>query len=84
MNSVYLVYVIYQYDGYDDTDVFSSKEKAAEHADLLLNEFKQEGYEIINRDKNATFKNIKDPYIYFRLGSDYGELDIILEEEAVK
>ena len=46
--TVYLVYVIYQYDGYDNTEVYGTREKAIDAADQLLFEFRVLGIIIVN------------------------------------
>ena len=85
--TVYLVYVIYQYDGYDITEVYSTREKAIDAADQLLFEFQQDGYEINPdyADKDATFSDcIDDDLICIRLSKDNGDVDITVEKKIIR
>lgn len=85
--NVYLVYVIYQYDGYDNTEVYETKEKAIEAANQLLFEFQQDGYEINLDyvDKDATFSDyIDDDLIFIRLSKDDGDVEVTVEKKIVR
>lgn len=85
--TVYLVYVIYQYDGYDNTEVYGTREKAVDAADQLLFEFQQDGYEINPdyADKDTTFSDcIDDDLIYIRLSKDNGDVDVTVEKKIVR
>ena len=85
--TVYLVYVIYQYDGYDNTEVYETREKAVEAADQLLFEFQQDGYKINPdyADENATFSDCIDAdLICIRLGKDNGDVEITVEKKIVR
>ena len=85
--TVYLVYVIYQYDGYDNTEVYGTREKAIDAADQLLFEFQQDGYEINPdyADKDTTFSDyIDDDLICIRLSKDNGDVDITVEKKIVR
>ena len=85
--TVYLVYVIYQYDGYDNTEVYGTREKAVDAADQLLFEFQQDGYEINPdyADKDTTFSDcIDDDLFYIRLSKDNGDVDVTVEKKIVR
>ena len=87
MTIVYLVYVIYQYEGYGDTEVYGTREKAIDAADQLLFEFQQDGYEINPEyaDKDATFSDcIDDDLICIRLSKDNGYVDVTVEKKIVR
>ena len=84
---VYLVYVIYQYDGYDNTEIYGTREKAIDAADQLLFEFQQDGYEINPdyADKDTTFSDcIDDDLICIRLSKDNGDVEITVEKKIVR
>lgn len=85
--TVYLVYVIYQYDGYGDTEVYGTREKTINAADQLLFEFQQDGYEINPdyADKDATFSDYIDyDLICIRLSKDNGDVDVTVEKKFVR
>lgn len=84
---VYLVYVIYQYDGYDNAEVYSTRDKAIDAADQLLFEFQQDGYEINSdyADEDTSFEDFIDgSLMYIRLGNEDGDVEITLEEKIVR
>lgn len=84
---VYLVYVIYQYDGYDNTEVYGTRDKAIDAADQLLFEFQQDGYEINPdyADKDTSFEDFIDGSLMcIRLGNKDGDVEITLEEKIVR
>ena len=84
---VYLVYVIYQYDGYDNTEVYRTREKAIDAADQLLFEFQQDGYEVNPDyvDKDTTFSDcIDDDLICIRLSKYNGDVDVTVEKKIVR
>lgn len=87
---VYLVYVIYEYDGYDGATVYSTKEKAIDAADQLLFEFQQDGFKINTdyADEEDTFSTcfselVNDGYVYIRLGNSSGDVEIVVERKQV-
>ena len=87
---VYLVYVIYQYDGYDGTTVYGTKEKAIDAADQLLFEFQEDGFKINTdyADEEDTFSTcfselVNDGYVSIRLGNNSGEVEIMVERKQV-
>lgn len=81
---VWIVYVLYQYDGYEDTEVYETREKACDAADQLIFEFKQEGYVIADGfvDKDFSKEMIGD-CDYIRLDKD-GEVEITVEKKIVR
>lgn len=85
--TVYLVYVIYQYDRYDNTEIYGTREKAINAADQLLFEFQQDGYEINPdcADRDATFSDcIDDDLIRIRLSKDNGDVEVTVEKKIVR
>lgn len=85
MQEVWLVYVIYQYDGYDDTEVYSTKEKACSVANQLVFEFKERGYTIVDGYDDVVFpKDIFNSIDYTRLGNNCGEVEITVEKKLVR
>lgn len=84
MKEVWLVYVIYQYDGYGDTEVYSTKEKACEAADQLIFEFKEEGYVVAEEFYDMTFtEDMAGDCDYTRLDKD-GEVEITVEKKVIR
>ena len=84
---VYMVYVIYEYDGYDNTEIYSTREKAVDAADQLLFEFQQDGYKINPdyADEDATFATcVDDTLVCIRLGNEKGDVEITIEEKTVR
>lgn len=83
-DSMYLVYVIYQYDGYDNTEVYRDRDSAIEAANLLLSEFKQQGY-VITPDytDDDTFSDMIDDLICIRLSNKDGDVEITVEKKTV-
>lgn len=85
MNEVWLVYVIYQYDGYDNTEVYSTREKAVEAADQLIKEFKENGYKVTDDFKDITFEEAGYTNCnYIRLTDGNGEVEITVEKKTVR
>lgn len=85
MQEVWLVRVVYQYDVYDDTEVYSTKEKACEAADQLVFEFKQDGYVIADGYDDIVFlEDMTDDLDYTRLANNYGEVEITVEKKRVR
>lgn len=85
MNEVWLVYVIYQYDGYDDTEVYSTREKAVDAADQLIFEFKEDGYKVADGFKDITFEEAGYTNCnYIRLANGDGEVEITVEKKIVR
>ena len=85
MQEVWLVYVIYQYDGYDNTGVYSTKEKACDAADQLVFEFKEDGYTIADGCDDTVFtKDMKDNWDYIRLENHDGQVEITVEKKLVR
>lgn len=87
---VYLVYILYQYDGYDDTSVYGTIGKAVDAADQLLFEFQQDGFKINTdyADEEDTFSTcfselVNDGYVSIRLENNRGEVEIIVERKQV-
>lgn len=84
MKEVWLVYVIYQYDGYGDTEVYSTKEKACEAADQLVLEFKEDGYVVAEEFYDMAFtEDMMGDCDYVRLDKD-GEVEITVEKKIVR
>lgn len=85
MNEVWLVYVIYQYDGYGGTEVYSTKAKACDAADQLVFEFKQDGYVVANGYADIDFSNeMANDLCYTRLMNKDGEVEITVEKKKVR
>ena len=85
MQEVWLVYVVYQYDGYDNTEVYSTKEKACEAADQLVFEFQQDGYTIVNGYEDIVFSDdMVDDLDYTVLENKYGEVEITVEKKLIR
>jgi hypothetical protein len=87
MSEVWLVYVIYQYDGYDNTEVYSTKEKACEAADKLVSEFKHmsDGYTIADGFDDIVFtEDMKGDCDYIRLENHGGQVDITVEKKLIR
>ena len=85
MQEVWLVSVIYQYDGYDGSEVYGTKEKACEAANQLVFEFEEEGYiqlDLYDDDKFSADR-IGD-WCYTILGSLSGEVEIKIEKKLVR
>lgn len=85
MQEVWLVYVVYQYDGYENTEVYSTKEKACEAAHQLVFEFEEDGYTIID-DVDVVFAKPDGnwEWDYITLANDCGEVEIIVEKKIVR
>ena len=84
MKEVWLVYVIYQYDGYEDTEVYSTKERACDAADQLVFEFKEDGYAIADGFDDVNFvKDMTGDCDYIRLDKN-GEVEITVEKKIVR
>ena len=85
MQEVWLVRVVYQYDGYDDTEVYSTKEKACEAADQLVFEFKEDGYQIADGFYDDAFaEDMFDDMEYVILENKNGQVDITVEKKLVR
>lgn len=85
MNEVWLVYVIYQYDGYDDTEVYNTREKAVDAADQLIFEFKEDGFKVVDGFEDVTFEEAGYTNCnYIRLTNGYGEVEITVEKKTVR
>ena len=85
MKEVWLVYVVYQYDGYDNTEVYSTKEKACDAADQLVFEFKEDGYTIADGYDDIVFsEDVLGDRADTRLGDKYGEVEITVEKKCVR
>ena len=84
MKEVWLVYVISQNDGYDDTEVYATKEKACDAADQLVFEFKEEGFVIIDESNDFFFtENMVSDCHSIRLNKE-GEVEITVEKKKVR
>lgn len=84
---VYLVHLIYQYDGWDRTGVYSTREKAINAADELLAEQQQAGYEV-NPDYSNGYDKFSDcddncECAVIRLSDNCGDCEIIVEKKNV-
>lgn len=85
MKEVFLVYVVYQYDGYDNTEVYSTKEKACDAADQLVFEFQQDGYVVADGYADINFANeMAYDLCYTRLANKDGEVEITVEKKIVR
>ena len=85
MNAVWLVRVVYQYDGYDDTEVYSTKEKACEAADQLMLKFKEQGYQIGDGFYDVVFSEDMDGNMeYVILEDTNGQVEITVEKKLVR
>ena len=82
--SVYLVTTIYQYDGYDGTIVYSTKEKACEAADKLVKEFKSSGFVLAELCKEVVFtRDMDGDFCYTTLMKNDGEVEISVEKKII-
>ena len=83
---VYMVYTIYQYDGYDDAEIYADATSAAEAADQLLSEFLNNGYTINPEygDENFSFAGNPRESKFIRLNSSSGDVEITMEEKKLK
>ena len=85
MQEVWLVYVVYQYDGYDNTEVYSTKEKACEAADQLVFEFEQDGYVTADGYADVVFSDdMTGDLDYTVLENKYGEVEITVEKKFLR
>lgn len=85
MQEVWLVRVVYQYDGYDDTEVYSTKEKACEAADQLVFEFKADGYQMGDGFYDDAFvEDMFDDMEYVILENKNGQVEITVEKKMVR
>ena len=85
MQEVWLVRVVYQYDGYDDTGVYGTKAKACEAADQLVFEFKEDGYQIGDGFYDDAFvEDILDDMDYVILENQNGQVEITVEKKLVR
>lgn len=85
MQEVWLVYVVYQYDGYDGAEVYSTKEKACEAADQLVFEFKEDGYAIADGFEDILFsENMDSNCEYTVLENHDGEVEITVLKKLVR
>lgn len=89
MNEVWLVYVIYQFDGYDNTEVYSTREKAIDAADQLIKEFKENNYKVSDDFEDITFEeavllDAGSDVMYIRLADWGGEVEITVEKKIVR
>lgn len=84
MKEVWLVYIVYQYDGYYDTAVYSTKEKAYNAADKLVREYKDTGYSIANGYDDVIFsRDIHGEFGFIRLADKYGGVEISVEKKIL-
>lgn len=84
MKEVWLVYVISQNDGYDDTEVYGTKEKACDAADQLVFEFEQEGFTRVDETNEYYFiENMTGDCDSIRLNKE-GEVEITVEKKKVR
>jgi hypothetical protein len=84
MQEVWLVYVIY-HDGYNGTEVYSTKEKACGAADQLVFEFQQDGYTIADGYDDIVFsKDMINDVDFIRLVDKHGEVEITVEKKIVR
>lgn len=84
MKEVWIVYVLYQYDGYGDTEVYGTKEKACDAADQLVFEFKEGGYVIADDFDDVDFAtHMIGDCDYIRLDKN-GEVEITVEKKMVR
>ena len=84
MKEVWLVYVISQNDGYDDTEVYDTKEKACDATDQLVFEFEQEGFTRIDKANEYCFiENMISDCDSIRLNKE-GEVEITVEKKKVR
>ena len=85
MQEVWLVRVVYQYDGYDDTEVYSTKEKACEAADQLVFEFKESGYKNGDGFYDIVFAEEMDGDMdYIILENEFGQVEITVEKKIIR
>ena len=85
MQEVWLVYVVYQYDGYDGAEVYSTKEKACDAADQLVFEFKEGGYVIADGYDDIVFsEDMTDDLDYITLENRDGEVEITVEKKIIR
>jgi hypothetical protein len=85
MKEVWLVRVVYQYDGYDTTEVYDTKEKACDAADQLVFEFKESGYKNGDGFDDILFiEDMDDDMDYIILENKFGEVEITVEKKTVR
>lgn len=87
MKEVWLVYVIYQYDGYENTEVYSTKEKACDAADQLVCEFKNEHdpYMVADGFDDFVFsEEMQGDCDYIRLENHNGQVEITVEKKIIR
>lgn len=87
MEEVWLVYVVYQYDGYENTEVYSTKEKACVAADELVSELKKmrDPYVVAEGFDERTFLgSMICDCGYTRLENRGGQVEITVERKQVK
>lgn len=77
---VWLIYVVYQYEGCYDTAVYSTKDKACDEADKLIYKLRDAGYSIVNWCDSGVFS--RDTHEHSQcivLANDYDEVSISVE-----
>lgn len=85
MQEVWLVRVVYQYDGYDNTEVYSTKEKACEAADKLVSKYKEYGYQVDDGFYDIVFsQDMDDDMEYIILENHSGQVEITVEKKIVQ
>lgn len=85
MKEVWLVRVVYQYDGYDNTEVYSIKGKACEAANQLVFEFEEDGYVQLDTYDDVEFsEDTMGDFCYTRLGNLSGEVEIAIEKKIIR
>ena len=85
MQEVWLVRVVYQYDGYDDTEVYNTKARACEAANQLMFELKEDGYQIDDGFYDDAFmEDMFDDMEYVILENCNGGVEITVEKKIVR
>lgn len=81
---VYIVNVIYQYDGYDSTEVFSTRVGAIKYGNTLVNKFKEDEYGYSEYNDKTSF-NEKEVYKYacITLVNKNGEVRVSIERKIL-
>ena len=82
---VYLVYVIDEHEGYDNTEVYSTEEKAVDAAEQLIFEYEQDGFTITKDYLDVVLeRDIVSGCCSVRLSDKDGEVEITVEKKIIR
>ena len=85
MKEVWLVYVVYQYDGLESIEVYGTKETACSEANKLIADFKQCGYKVNSGFDDIKFaEDIEGNCDYIVLENYDGEVEITVVKKLVR